>query len=189
MFGQDCADNYVLRTEDDAAREKALQTVVAGQQAENLLDFDAEESSNNDGRDKSLLSDGGFDGLGGVGGISSQAIASAAKSTNPLDELMDLFSSASMTAPTTNPPMSAGAGMGMGMGGGAGMSAVSSGGGVLGDLMSPSSISPAQTGQSGLSGQSGMGGQGQGQAQQNTGGTQKSQSQGAGAQDDLLGLF
>lgn len=33
--------------------------------------------------------------------ISNQAIASAAKSTNPLDELMDLFSTASMTVPAT----------------------------------------------------------------------------------------
>ena len=76
-------------------REKALQTVVAGQQAENLLDFDAEEPTSNG--TNSLVSDGV---------ISSQAIASAAKSTNPLDELMDLFSTASMTAPTSQPIMS-----------------------------------------------------------------------------------
>jgi AP-1 complex subunit beta-1 len=51
--------------------------------------------------------------------ISNKAIASAAKSTNPLDELMDLFSTASMTAPATQPVMSTSDsldGLGMGMG-------------------------------------------------------------------------
>lgn len=87
------------RPEDETSREKALQTVVAGQQAENLLDFDADEPTTNGNANgnNSLVSDGI---------ISSQAIASAAKSTNPLDELMDLFSSASMSAPTTQPIMS-----------------------------------------------------------------------------------
>ena len=59
----------------------------------------------------------------GAGTISSQAIASAAKSTNPLDELMDLFSTASMQAPAQPAGQPAAQSMG-GMGG-------------LGDLMSP----------------------------------------------------
>ena len=72
-----------------------MQTVVAGQQAENLLDFDAEDSApTHDDRDSRPLQDGL---------ISNSAIASAAKSTNPLDELMDLFSSASMSAPAMPP--------------------------------------------------------------------------------------
>lgn len=87
----------VIRPEDDSSREKALQAVVAGQQAENLLDFDAEEPATN-GNSHSRNND--LDGM-----ISNQAIATAAKSTNPLDELMDLFSTASMTAPS-NPPAS-----------------------------------------------------------------------------------
>jgi hypothetical protein len=71
---------------------------VAGNQAENLLDFDNDEpsASTSSLNDNSLVSDGV---------ISSRAIASAAKSTNPLDELMDLFSTASMTAPATQPVM------------------------------------------------------------------------------------
>ncbi|WOO79682.1 AP-1 complex subunit beta-1 [Vanrija pseudolonga] len=81
--------------EEDTARERALQTVVAGQQAENLLDFDADEpEAAGPGSDLSGL---------GASGISSQTIASVAKSTNPLDELMDLFSTASMAAPTAAP--------------------------------------------------------------------------------------
>ncbi|EIW73131.1 hypothetical protein TREMEDRAFT_37167, partial [Tremella mesenterica DSM 1558] len=77
---------------EDETREKALQTVVAGQQAENLLDFDADDSAP-DERRRSLA-----DGL-----ISNQTIASVAKSSNPLDELMDLFSSPNLSAPTANP--------------------------------------------------------------------------------------
>jgi AP-1 complex subunit beta-1 len=67
---------------------------VAGNQAENLLDFDNDEPTAS--TSNSLVSDGV---------ISSRAIASAAKSTNPLDELMDLFSTASMTAPAAQPVM------------------------------------------------------------------------------------
>lgn len=85
------------------SREKALQAVVAGNQAENLLDFDTDEpSSSSTPTNNTLVSDGV---------ISSRAIASAAKSTNPLDELMDLFSTASMTAPDVQPVMSSGNGL------------------------------------------------------------------------------
>ncbi|RSH89434.1 beta-adaptin [Saitozyma podzolica] len=72
-----------VETEDEVSREKALQTVVAGQQAENLLDFDADD----DVPPK----------------VSGWAIASAAKASNPLDELMDLFSTASMNVPAQTP--------------------------------------------------------------------------------------
>jgi len=100
--------NLTSRPEDDASREKALQTVVAGNQAENLLDFDDEPSNPAD--NNTLVSDGI---------ISNKAIASAAKSTNPLDELMDLFSTASMTAPVAQPVMNTSDSfdaLGMGMG-------------------------------------------------------------------------
>lgn len=77
------------------SREKALQTVMAGQAAENLLDFDAEDPAPSTGLDG--LAAGGSSGAAGRSGvITSQAIASAAKASNPLDELMDLFSTASM---------------------------------------------------------------------------------------------
>lgn len=86
------------------SREKALQAVVAGNQAENLLDFDMDEPSSSSTPSNTLVSDGV---------ISNRAIASAAKSTNPLDELMDLFSTASMTAPDTQPVMNTNMGNGL----------------------------------------------------------------------------
>lgn len=94
-LGADEMHKKSLDAEDDVSREKALQAVVAGNQAENLLDFDDEPTPTNG--ESSIPAPGA--GLG----ISSQAIASAAKSTNPLDELMDLFSTASMTTPVVQP--------------------------------------------------------------------------------------
>lgn len=114
----------VCRTEEEVSREKALQTVVAGQQAENLLDFDADDDVPTQGLgmgDDRRVSDAGV--------ISSKAIASAAKASNPLDELMDLFSTASMNVPAQTP----GAPMAMNTTGGGGM------GGMGMDLMSPTS--------------------------------------------------
>lgn len=113
----------VCRTEEEVSREKALQTVVAGQQAENLLDFDADDDVPAQGLglgDDRRVSDAGI--------ISSKAIASAAKASNPLDELMDLFSTASMNVPAQTP--------------GAPMAMATAGGGMGGmgmDLMSPTS--------------------------------------------------
>lgn len=120
------ADDY--SAEDDISREKALQTVMAGQQAENLLDFDDEPSPAPGASANSRpTNDRGL--------ISNQQISSAAKSTNPLDELMDLFSTANMATPSQAP----------------GASAVGSGGGMGGsgmDLMDP------PTSQSPIGGQS-----------------------------------
>ncbi|OCF43804.1 clathrin binding protein [Kwoniella heveanensis CBS 569] len=98
-LGAEEMQRRVLEPEEEVSREKALQTVVAGNQAENLLDFDADDeptsaSISGIGADGNSLSDGR---------ISSAAISNAAKSTNPLDELMDLFSTASMSAPTAQP--------------------------------------------------------------------------------------
>nr|ODO02190.1 clathrin binding protein [Cryptococcus depauperatus CBS 7855] len=84
-----------LDAEDEMSREKALQAVVAGQQAENLLDFDDEPTPTGN------LTSGISSPPAGT--ISSAQIATAAKSTNPLDELMDLFSTASMSTPATGP--------------------------------------------------------------------------------------
>jgi hypothetical protein len=93
------ADTF--RPEEETA-QRALQTVVAGQQAENLLDFDADELETPAGTDNGLAS------LGSVGGISSQTIATVAKSTNPLDELMDLFSTTTVAPSAPTPPPGAG---------------------------------------------------------------------------------
>jgi hypothetical protein len=71
-------------------------------------------------------------GRSAAGTISSQAIASAAKSTNPLDELMDLFSTASMQAPA-QPVGQPASGMSMGRTSG------------LDDLMSPTPTGASQT--------------------------------------------
>ncbi|EIM84384.1 Adaptor protein complex beta subunit [Stereum hirsutum FP-91666 SS1] len=80
-------------SDDRAATQKALQTVAAGQQAENLLDFDDEPSS----------LDGG--GLGsqptGLAATQVQALTStpaaanllAGTSSNPLDDLVSIFGS------------------------------------------------------------------------------------------------
>ena len=148
------------------SREKALQTVFAGQQAENLLDFDAEDiPSTSSNRDEDFLASAG-DSSRANGGISQQAIAAAAKSSNPLDELMDLFSSASMTlpsAPVGMPQATSGPGAKGGMAG-------------LEDLMSPPSGSPVPSADSGGFGQS----EGQGQ---------RGQAKQTEQVDDLLGLL
>ncbi|OXB37858.1 hypothetical protein LQV05_001508 [Cryptococcus neoformans] len=153
-LGADEMHKKSLDAEDDISREKALQAVVAGNQAENLLDFDDEPTPTN--------GESSIPALGSGLGISSQAIASAAKSTNPLDELMDLFSTASMTTPVVQPGQPAAQ---------AQASAQSSGGlggldGLAGLSSPPQSVSPQPA------------------APQN----QKQQPQ-AAAQDDLLGLF
>ncbi|KAI9633131.1 clathrin binding protein [Dioszegia hungarica] len=124
--------------EEEVSREKALQTVMAGQQAENLLDFDDEPSTPAASASTSRpATDRGL--------ISTQQIASVTKSTNPLDELMDLFSTASMAVPSQPAGVPAAA---MGSGGMGGM------GGMGMDLMSPPSASP-------VAGQSAQQGQGQ----------------------------
>lgn len=88
---------------EDEGRERALQQVVNAQRTENLLDFDDEpaaEAGNSSSDLAGLASPGG---MGGMGGISQQTITNVAKSTNPLDELMDLFSSTSV-APAAAAP-------------------------------------------------------------------------------------
>jgi hypothetical protein len=159
-----------------------LQTVVAGQQAENLLDFDAEEPT----------SSGGSNMFGSMDNEATQSvIATAAKSVNPLDELMDLFSSSSMapslpSQPAGVPqyalsPSTTGAGnsdafsglVGMAASAGSGPAQQSGSGGLgggLDDLMSPTVSSPAQTGSNGVS-------------------AVAQQKKPAGQEEDLLGLF
>lgn len=83
----------------DTSTQKALETVVAGQKSENLLDFDADEPSI---ADTSI----GTNTVPASFGPSSAAIASVAAAKNPLDELMDLFSNNNLSAPTTAPGLS-----------------------------------------------------------------------------------
>lgn len=72
-----------------------MATVQQGQKAENLLDFDADEPA---------PANSGFMGSSGMASmISPTPTGSTVPTTNPLDELMDLFSSTGMTAPTSNP--------------------------------------------------------------------------------------
>ncbi|WVF66334.1 hypothetical protein IAT40_001074 [Kwoniella sp. CBS 6097] len=100
-LGAEEMQRRALEPEEDVSREKALQTVVAGNQAENLLDFDADDEPTS--ASISGIGIGGESNSLSDGRISSAAISNAAKSTNPLDELMDLFSTASMSAPVAQP--------------------------------------------------------------------------------------
>ena len=83
----------------DTSTQKALETVVAGQKSENLLDFDADEPSI---ADTSI----GTNTVPASFAPSSAAIASVAAAKNPLDELMDLFSSSNLQTPSSAPVMS-----------------------------------------------------------------------------------
>ncbi|WWC85696.1 uncharacterized protein L201_000562 [Kwoniella dendrophila CBS 6074] len=108
-LGAEEMQRRALEPEEDNAREKALQTVVAGQQAENLLDFDADDDQpqpNTSASSSNLqsLSMFGNSSSSTSNGITSATISNVAKSTNPLDELMDLFSTASMNPPQSNHP-------------------------------------------------------------------------------------
>lgn len=154
---------------------------MAGQQAENLLDFDADEPTP------------ASDGLGGLGSISNNdqvisqsQIATAAKSVNPLDELMDLFSTASMQAPAQpagQPQIGftpSGSVQSTGSVGSTGLGGLGGGGGFggLDDLMSPSST-----------GSNGFGAAPSRPQQQQQQQQAKPVQQPAGQEDDLLGLF
>ncbi|KAH9919055.1 adaptin N terminal region-domain-containing protein [Fomitopsis serialis] len=102
--GADLAD-------DRAAAQKALQTVAIGQQAENLLDFDADGAD--DGQQPS--------GLAATTMLTSTPAAAnllAGTSSNPLDDLVSIFGSASLSVPTAQPQSAAPLG-GFGFGGGA----------------------------------------------------------------------
>ncbi|RXW18520.1 hypothetical protein EST38_g7333 [Candolleomyces aberdarensis] len=101
--------------EDDLTTRKALQTVAAGQQSENLLDFDDGPST-----------DTSSGGLGGLSNLTLQQPAAAnllaGTSSNPLDDLVSIFGNVSMepSQPSANPagPFGgSGAGMGLGFGG------------------------------------------------------------------------
>ncbi|KAM5537322.1 hypothetical protein V8D89_009052 [Ganoderma adspersum] len=81
--------------DDRLATQKALQTVAAGQQAENLLDFD--DDVQNDGQPSGLAATTIF----------SQTPAAAnllaGTSSNPLDDLVSIFGNSSLTATPATP--------------------------------------------------------------------------------------
>ncbi|EJU00201.1 Adaptor protein complex beta subunit [Dacryopinax primogenitus] len=98
--GADAVHRKIEGQEDEAIREKALQTLVAGQQAENLLDFDEAVA--------------GEDQPTGLAATTAAVVQSSAghkvlTSANPLDDLASLFGSSSLATPTQAPapsPMS-----------------------------------------------------------------------------------
>lgn len=96
----------VKREDEDEGRERALQTVVNAQRTENLLDFDDEPAAEAGSSSADLASLGAPSAS--ASGISQQTITNVAKSTNPLDELMDLFSSTSVAPSAPSPAPSPG---------------------------------------------------------------------------------
>jgi len=83
--------------DERVAAQKALQTVAAGQQAENLLDFSDADAAD-DGQQLS--------GLAATTVLAKTPAAAnllSGTSSNPLDDLVSIFGSASMSAPTSHP--------------------------------------------------------------------------------------
>ncbi|EIW76843.1 Adaptor protein complex beta subunit [Coniophora puteana RWD-64-598 SS2] len=168
--GADSLQRKATEVDDRAAAQRALQTVAAGQQAENLLDFDDEPAQAANG-DSSLLSSSSSSGLAATQILPHTPAAAnllAGTSANPLDDLVSIFGG-----------MNAGAGFGSGSGsggGGAGRGSASADG-IMGGLGSPGVLSPTHTGVTSPSA-----------------GTMSPTGTGAGPgaqkpQDDLLGLF
>lgn len=87
------------RQEEDLSTAKALQTVSAGQQAENLLDFDSDDilpaQTNTFAGMSSMISSAPTT----LPGVSN----SRAPAANPIDDLLSLFNS--MPAAPTAPPV------------------------------------------------------------------------------------
>lgn len=79
--------------DDQFSAQKALQTVAAGQQAENLLDFDDVPSDQPSGLAATQISTT----------IPAAANLIAGTSSNPLDDLVSIFGNMGTTQPTTAP--------------------------------------------------------------------------------------
>ena len=80
-------------SDDRFSAQKALQTVAAGQQAENLLDFDDVPSDQPSGLAATQISTT----------IPAAANLIAGTSTNPLDDLVSIFGNLGSTQPTPTP--------------------------------------------------------------------------------------
>ena len=79
--------------DDQFSTQKALQTVAAGQQAENLLDFDDVPSDQPSGLAATQISTT----------IPAAASLIAGTSSNPLDDLVSIFGNMGVTQPTLTP--------------------------------------------------------------------------------------
>ena len=95
--------------DEGSSREKALKTLVAGQQAENLLDFDEPDAA--------APVSNSFGGLS----LSTPSLATrtptVVSTSNPLDDLVSIFGSAGMSTPVSPVGTGAGAGAFGGLGG------------------------------------------------------------------------
>jgi hypothetical protein len=117
-------------TDERFSTQKALQTVAAGQQAENLLDFDDVPST-----------EGQPSGLAATEVLSSTPAAAnllAGTSSNPLDDLVSIFGGMGGSG------MNGGNANG-GMGGGS-LGGLSFGGGPFGSLTPPQAVPSIATG-------------------------------------------
>lgn len=90
------------RREEDFSRERAIATVVQGQNAENLLDFDDDPV---DGEQPISMLPKSANGLGVLNGGLDPSAANVTSATNPLDDLLGLFDS-SIGLTVHNPPNS-----------------------------------------------------------------------------------
>jgi len=92
--GADSVHKKIEGQEDEVIREKALQTLVAGQQAENLLEFDDVPAM-----------DGEVTGLAATTAaiVQSNAGQKVLTSSNPLDDLASIFGSAGLSVPQNLP--------------------------------------------------------------------------------------
>jgi AP-1 complex subunit beta-1 len=96
----------VRRTGGPDAQVRALQTVAAGQQAENLLDFDDEPAAAAGAPDGSIAGLAGLAATAAALPPTSQAAANSllsGTSANPLDDLVSIFGAAGMGAPAPTP--------------------------------------------------------------------------------------
>ncbi|KAG8944029.1 beta-adaptin [Tulasnella sp. 424] len=92
-IGAEAMQKRPLDADDDASRQKALQTVVAGQQSENLLDFGDDPAT---------------DAPTGLAATTNTLAATTTTTTtlsNPLDDLVSIFGSANLGGPTGAMPM------------------------------------------------------------------------------------
>lgn len=103
-FNADDRDSGSL---EDNIQEKALQTVAQGQKAENLLDFDMDEPASM--ADTSISASA----FANNPSTSQSSSVQQALAKNPLDELMDLFASNTMSVPTSAPMPAASSPFGM----------------------------------------------------------------------------
>jgi hypothetical protein len=142
--------------EDDLSAQKALQNIVQGQQAENLLDFDADTSST-----ETSSVGGGLAATAELAKTPAAANLISGTSVNPLDDLVSIFGGAGLgggSAPGSGVQSPLG-----GMNGFVGMGAMSppSAGGVQqswGSFGATTAASPPQQWGGAMSPPMGMGG-------------------------------